>query len=509
MDDTVHIAICFDRHMELPFLVLANSIKRHLKGGRRVVVHAFHCDPLAHDAAFYRGLDAGPFTVRLRQVENPYGGFPSGHLTAAIYMRLMLPTLLEDVDRLIYLDTDAVVVADIAPLYDTDLQGCPLAAVLDYPLLVLHHKNGWPVGEGPGALPVEQYMARVVRLSDWKSYFNTGVLVMDLGLFRKNALVDAAIRFLEKSVPPPVFFDQDALNHAIDGSFVPLDPRWNVTACRITGDFATPHAALDGAARLWKSDPWIIHFSGAVKPWLPYGPGTHLDKYFWREAAECEALPLLVEDYLNHCGQEGATRLQPPGSLLASGKPGLDREALLAHARKFAASPVVSAAGYRIAARLEQYDAAPDPRPALVPVELFSHRGGVPGDEALLFDLATAEGHIVYGPYRWYPPGNYDARFEISLSGIGAGGSAAGPGRLVLEIADDSAHTLALQELHVAAMGRPSPSTFTLPFTATGMESSLEFRIFAGGFTAGTLRFAGVTLSYRPAAAFTSAIAQL
>jgi hypothetical protein len=41
---TVHVACCFDRQMELPFLVLASSLKRHLKGDRKVILHAFHSD---------------------------------------------------------------------------------------------------------------------------------------------------------------------------------------------------------------------------------------------------------------------------------------------------------------------------------------------------------------------------------------------------------------------------------------------------------------------------------
>src|SRR5271165_5010532 len=62
---TVHVACCFDQKMELPFLVLASSLKRHLKGDRKVVLHAFHSDPIAHDPAYFAELNSVTFELRL------------------------------------------------------------------------------------------------------------------------------------------------------------------------------------------------------------------------------------------------------------------------------------------------------------------------------------------------------------------------------------------------------------------------------------------------------------
>ena len=95
---TVHVACCFDRKMELPSLVLASSIKRHLKGDRKVVLHAFHSDPIAHDLAYFAWLNSATFEFRLRPIENGFGGAAIGpsHLTATSLLRLRLPSILED-----------------------------------------------------------------------------------------------------------------------------------------------------------------------------------------------------------------------------------------------------------------------------------------------------------------------------------------------------------------------------------------------------------------------------
>ena len=211
--DTVHVACCFDQKMELPFLVLASSLKRHLKGDRKVVLHAIHSDPIAHDLAYFVGLNSATFELRLRQIENRFHGpvtWPS-HLTAATLLRLLLPSVLKDIDRVVYLDCDLVVLKDITTLYDTDLLDFPLAACLDF----------WLTGGPPFAPPIvgwgveewQKFLREVVRLADRKAYFNAGVMVMDLKRFRDTGLIHVAEEFLEQTNYKTVYVDQDALNH--------------------------------------------------------------------------------------------------------------------------------------------------------------------------------------------------------------------------------------------------------------------------------------------------------
>jgi lipopolysaccharide biosynthesis glycosyltransferase len=279
--NAVHVACCFDQQMELPFLVLASSVKRHLKGDRKVVLHAFHSDPLAHDLAYFVELNSATFELRLRHIDNRFyhvAVWPS-HLTAASLLRLRLPSLLNGIDRVIYLDCDLVVLNDITSLYDTDLLDFPLAACLDFwltgaPLLA---PPGWNVGEW------QKYLSDVVELTDYRTYFNAGVLVMDLNRFRNTDLVQAAEEFLEQTNYKTPFLDQEALNHVIDGAFVRLDSRWNVLA-------APGHP-----------EPWIIHYAGPYKPWSCQGrPMTIWNQRFWEEAAESPVLPFLVQAYLKN-----------------------------------------------------------------------------------------------------------------------------------------------------------------------------------------------------------------
>lgn len=465
--DTVHVACCFDRKMELPFLILASSLKRHLKDNRKVVVHAFHSDPIAHDLAYFVELNSATFELRLRQIENRFQGpatWPS-HLTAASLLRLRLPSVLKDIDRVIYLDCDLVVLHDIATLYDTDLLGLPLAACVDFWLTGAppFAPPGWDVGEW------HKLLREVVGLTDSKAYFNAGVMVMDLNRFRSAGLIEAADEFLEQTNYETPFVDQEALNHVIDGAFVRLDPRWNVLAA------------------LGHSDPWIVHYAGPYKPWNCEGRRSiFLNRRFWLEAAESAALPLLVRTYLETCERRGLTRLQPASVLLSSGKPRLRKRDIIAHAEKYRSFALAAPASESIARNLDRQPETTNADAAPVPVDVLSTRGGQRDGETLIFDLRAADGYLVFGPYLWYPPGNYEATFDLAVTRIASDQTS----KLAIDIVDNTDRHLAQRELSPV----PSATECTLQFAVDGNELFLAFRVFATGFAGGELRFGGVKL---------------
>ena len=467
LTSTVHVACCFDQKMELPFLVLASSLKRHLNGDRKVVLHALHSDPIAHDLAYFAALNSATFELRLRQIENRLYGpvaWPS-HLTAASLLRLQLPSVLKDIDRVVYLDCDLVVLNDIATLYDTDLSDFPLAACLDF----------WLTGSPPFAPPGwgagewHKFLREVVRLTDSKAYFNAGVMVMDLKRFRGTSLIHAAEEFLEQTNYETPFVDQEALNHVVDGAFVRLDTRWNVLAA------------------LGHSDPWIIHYAGPYKPWSCEGRRfTFWNRQFWLEAAESAVLPLLVRAYLETCDRRGLTKLQPAAVLLSSGKPRLCKSDIIGHAEKFRSFTEAAQAGESIARDLDRRPERTNADAALVAIDVMSTRGGLRDGETLIFDLKAADGYLVFGPYLWYPAGSYEATFNLAVTGIAPDPTS----KLAIDIVDDTDRCLAQRDLSPM----PSATENTLQFVVDRSELFLTFRIFATGFAGGVLRFGGVKL---------------
>ena len=97
------------------------------------------------------------------------------YLSSVTYARLLLPDLLPDLDRAIYVDADVVVQQDVTDLWQTELDGSPLGAVQDF---------GVPtVGDSYGIRAYND-----LGLAASQEYFNAGVLLLDLTAWRNRRL---------------------------------------------------------------------------------------------------------------------------------------------------------------------------------------------------------------------------------------------------------------------------------------------------------------------------------
>ena len=173
----------------------------------------------------------------------------SGHVTKGALFRLLLPELLS-VDKVLYLDCDIVVTLDIRQLWDIDLRGRSVAAILD-----------------PGIPTFPEVIQKRITATgvSLAGYFNSGVMILDLARIRQTGnLFQQAIRFLKKH-PESVFHDQDALNYLFQKDCVQLDSRFNRIVSRVEPE----------AMRV----PAIWHFAG-VKPWQQYT--SPLDMLYWK-----------------------------------------------------------------------------------------------------------------------------------------------------------------------------------------------------------------------------------
>jgi lipopolysaccharide biosynthesis glycosyltransferase/glycosyltransferase involved in cell wall biosynthesis len=180
------------------------------------------------------------------------------HFTRATLFRLGLEKLgPADCRRVLYLDADIAVANDVRPLWNTDLEGNVLGAVTDENVNAGLFAARWRL---PGGCP---------------SYFNAGILLIDLEKVRSEGLFQKAADFIAEHDRELPWNDQDALNWAIWGRWKLLAPVWNVQ--RLTSIAIARGEASLPAGR----SPSIVHYTGSDKPWVPgsYHPWSHL---YWR-----------------------------------------------------------------------------------------------------------------------------------------------------------------------------------------------------------------------------------
>lgn len=189
----------------------------------------------------------------------------SGHVNRAAYLRLLIPKLVTaTVDRVIYLDTDLVVLDDIEELWDMDLGGKPVGAVPDLGILASSR--------------MRRQKEETLGIPEGELYFNSGVMVLDVAAWRKEGYGPQVVECVETGNFR--HHDQDGLNKVFYHNWQVLPLRWNV----IPPVFTLPVKVLKKSR--WRNlalealeRPAVFHWAGKYKPWK-LGPQKYSRKYY-------------------------------------------------------------------------------------------------------------------------------------------------------------------------------------------------------------------------------------
>lgn len=230
----IHIACCIDDNFASCAAALLHSVKSHQS--EHVVVHVVGRLSTLNQQKI-SVLASEVFQIHFVSAVPNYTGLPiskrfSNRLTEAAFWRIALPELLPDLSKVLYLDSDIIVVKDLSELWKHDLSKLAVAAISD-PLLSA--QEPWK------------------DLGMFNSYyFNSGVMLINLDYWRCHQVSERLGQVISEN-PQWEYNDQHGLNKVLDGKVLFLHDKWNVQ---------TQHFLTDSAP-----DPAIIHFTGFEKPW--------------------------------------------------------------------------------------------------------------------------------------------------------------------------------------------------------------------------------------------------
>ncbi len=174
------------------------------------------------------------------------------YYTVSIYYRLFIPSLFPEYDKAIYMDCDVAVEGDVSELFAVDLGEDNLVAAVRDAIV-------------SASEPLKKYAREAVGVPD-EEYFNSGMMVMNLKLFRELDIEGKFISLLTRYAFPTIAPDQDYLNAMCNGRVVYLDTSWN---------------------KMYSPKPYegvihIVHYNMFLKPWL-YAEVPNGD-IFWKYA---------------------------------------------------------------------------------------------------------------------------------------------------------------------------------------------------------------------------------
>ena len=195
----------------------------------------------------------------------------NAHISVETYFRFLIQSILPDYDKVLYLDCDTIINADVAELYNTDIEGYMLAAVRDVDFL------GQINGANKKTL---KYVTEEFHMQDPYNYFQAGVLLFNEKEMKKAHSVNEWLTFAST---PYMYNDQDVLNLYCEGHVKYLDMAWNlITDCDHTRVKDVIIHAPDQVQKEYASahaNPKIIHYAGYMKPW--HRPTEDYAEYFW------------------------------------------------------------------------------------------------------------------------------------------------------------------------------------------------------------------------------------
>lgn len=174
------------------------------------------------------------------------------YFTIENYFRLKIPSLFKNLNKVIYLDSDTLVLGDIKELWDIDLKNNYLACC-----------------EDSIAISEKKRLSEFIDFNDNYKYYNSGVLLINCIKWREDSVEQHLFEVLNKYYDQIYIVDQDALNCYLNKNIKYLNPVWN---------FQLHPEVKQNQTEL--KDIKIIHFVSRYKPWKDHFEEKYSALYF-------------------------------------------------------------------------------------------------------------------------------------------------------------------------------------------------------------------------------------
>lgn len=260
----ISIAIAFTPNYYIPAATMLSSLFRHADIREQYNVYCLESEEIpSHQKNMLNSLSYGRHvSYKYIKVNSlPPGTSVSSRYSEAALYRLMLPELLPDLDRILYLDCDIIIRKDIAPIFTgTDLSDKFLAAVAEPPI-------------------EDQKQKRRDLGLDPRKYFNSGFLILNLELMRKESTSSAMFNLLKDDSLE--FPDQDALNIVCKNRVQFIPPYYNAIRTffidKYKNAFLEMYSEIDldqvishGNIHYTGGKPWNMHTIKFNRWWYEY-----------------------------------------------------------------------------------------------------------------------------------------------------------------------------------------------------------------------------------------------
>ncbi len=211
----LHIAISSDKNYLMQATIFAKSVAvNNLQDFDSVTIHLLARDiTLAQQESFRNEIESFGLKLLiydLSEIRQMLGIDIPNTISISSYARLFLSSLIsDDIEKLIYADTDALSLKSFKNLWLTDLNSYSVAGVLD----IVSNKAKTNIG-----------------IDIISPYINAGFLLINLKFWRENQFEQKFIKFLHKYNGNVFHHDQGIINAICNNTIRILPPQYNVVS---------------------------------------------------------------------------------------------------------------------------------------------------------------------------------------------------------------------------------------------------------------------------------------
>lgn len=257
MNELIPIFFAADDAFVKYTLVALTSLKANADPNRRYQIYILQTRVSERYREAFESLEGRNFRIEFVDVSaylDRYGDalHVRDYYSRTTYYRLFIAEMYPKYNKAIYIDSDTIVLGNIAEMYDHDLGDNYVAAA---PEQAMRQTDVFGT-----------YVEKVLGI-DRMYYFNAGVLLINCALFRRDKILEKFTKLLG-TYTFRVTQDEDYLNVLCEGRVSWLSPAWNT---EVYGTLPVPEEEMK-----------IIHYIMVSKPW--HFPDCRLKDYFWHYA---------------------------------------------------------------------------------------------------------------------------------------------------------------------------------------------------------------------------------
>lgn len=213
-------------------------------------------------------------------------------ITIETYYRIYIPQLFKNFDKILFIDSDVLVLGDVSKLYNIDLGEKAIGAVKDYSMqsfINMPKRTDKKYLQGLG-------------IKNIYNYFNAGVLLWNLKKVSSSD-TEKLLEILDRS--NYICFDQDPLNMYFENDVLSIDPQWNYTTLTKKYNYLE-YMPVESRKEfeLAGNAPLLIHYNGRKKPWNSLS--MNFSEIWWQYARKTPYYELilarLIDDKINRVG---------------------------------------------------------------------------------------------------------------------------------------------------------------------------------------------------------------